>query len=189
MVRINGCVASAQAAKYADVDVFTYSAVRQYVKGVYSGTNFTLTFTSQAPGNTRNRLYTLTYSKHLRNTDPGLDHVRDKVSQLIAQRMAQQLASGRAVIWTDGLRFLPEALEYSAKGIFGRKPPVMIPYSQIHGYDAESGTLYLWMYGQKKPVAKESVARPNFFPGYLLLARLLAARPSASLSQLAASEI
>jgi|GEM_PF-855817 len=177
-----------QQLKYADVDVFTYSAVRQYVKGVYSGTNFTLTFTSQATGNSRNKLRTLTYSKQLRNSDPGLDHVRDHVSQLIAQRMAQQLAGGRAVVWTDGLRFLPEGLEYSAKGLFGRKPPIMIPYSQIHGYDAETGTFYLWVYGKKKPEAKESVARANFFPGYLLLARLLANRPSASLTQLAASE-
>jgi hypothetical protein len=113
--------------------------------------------------------------------------VRDHVSQLIASRMAQQLTGGRAVIWTDGLRFLPEGLEYSAKGIFGRKPPILIPYSQIHGCDAETGTFYLWMYGKKKPVAKESVARPNFFPGYLLLARLLAARPE-SVSQLAESD-
>lgn len=171
-----------QQLKYADVDVFTYSAVRQYVKGVYSGTNFTLTFASQVPGKVR----TLTYSKHLRNTDEGLDHVRDRVSQLIAQRMAEQLAAGRSVTWTDGLRFLPEGLEYRAKGLFGRKPPVMIPYSQIHGYDADSGAFHLWIYGNKKPVAKESVVRPNFFPGYLLLARLMAARPAET--QLAASE-
>jgi hypothetical protein len=171
-----------QQLKYAEVDVFTYSAVRQYVKGVYSGTNFTLTFASQAAG----RSQTLTYSKHLRNADEGLDHVRDHVSQLIAQRMAQQLAVGSAVTWTDSLRFLPEGLEYRAKGLFGRKPPVIVLYSQIHGYDADAGTFHLWIYGKKKPVAKESVARPNFFPGYLLLARLLAARPAGA--QLAASE-
>lgn len=176
-----------QQLKYADTDVFTYSAVRQYVKGVYSGTNFTLTFVSQAsPGKSQARTQTLTYSKHLRNADEGLDHVRDHVSQLIAERMAGQLATGRAVIWTDGLRFLPEGLEYRAKGFFGRKPPEMFPYSQIHGYDADAGTFHLWIYGKNKPVAKESVARPNFFPGYLLLARLLAARPATA--QLAASE-
>jgi hypothetical protein len=58
----------------------------------------------------------------------------------------------------------------------------MVPYSQIHGYDADAGTFHLWIYGRKKPVAKESVARPNFYPGYLLLFRLLAAR-SASAAQ------
>jgi hypothetical protein len=176
-----------QQLKYADVDVFTYSAVRQYVKGVYSGTNFTLTFVSQAsPGKTQAKMQTLTYSKQLRNADEGLEHIRDHVSQLIAQRMANQLAGGQTVIWTDGLRFLPEGLQYSAKGFFGRKLPVMIPYSQIHGYDADAGTFHLWIYGKNKPVAKESVALPNFFPGYLLLARLLAARPAAA--QLAVSE-
>jgi hypothetical protein len=167
-----------QQLRYVDVDVFTYSAIRQYVKGVYSGTNFTLTFASRAPGKTQKKAQTLTYSKHLRNTDEGLDHLRDRVSQLIAQRMTQQLAVGRPVTWTDSLRFLPEGLEYTAKGLFGRKPPVMFPYSQIHGCDAEAGTFHLWIYGTKKPVAKESVTRPNFFPGYLLLARILAARPA-----------
>ena len=180
-----------QQLKYADVDVFTYSAVRQYVKGVYSGTNFTLTFVSQAPGTRQgkmqNKLQTLTYSKHLRNADEGLDHVRDHVSELIAHRMAQQLAGGSAVVWTHGLRFLPEGLEYCSKRLFGRKPPVMIPYSQIHGYDADGGTFHLWIYGKKKPVVKESVGQPNFFPGYLLLARLLLAR-SAPAGQLAVRE-
>ena len=181
-----------QQLKYADVDVFTYSAVRKYIKGVYSGTNFTLTFVAQAPSGKAQasqpaRLQTLTYSKQLRNADAGLDHIRDHVSQLIAQRMAQQLAAGRAVIWTDGLRFLSEGLEYRAKGLFGRKPPVIIPYSQIHGCDIDTGMFHLWIYDQKKPVAKESIARPNFFPGYLLLSRLLAARPAVA-AQLAASD-
>lgn len=171
-----------QQLKYRDVDVFTYSAVRQYVKGVYSGTHFTLTFTTQVRGKTQ----TLTYSKQLRNADEGLEHIREYVSQLIAERMAQQLAGGRAVIWTDGLRFLTEGLEYRAKWLFGRKAPVIFPYSQIHGYDADTGTFHLWIYGNKKPVAKESVARPNFFPGYLLLGRLLATRPAAAV-QLAGS--
>jgi hypothetical protein len=180
-----------QQLKYADVDVFTYSSVRKYIKGVYSGTNFTLTFVAQAPpvkaqARQPTGLQTLTYSKQLRNADAGLDHIRDHVSQLIAERMARQIAAGRAVIWTDGLRFLPEGLEYRAKAIFGRKLPIIIPYSQMHGCDIDDKKFYLWIYDQKKPVANESTARPNFFPGYLLLSRLLAARPA--VAQLAESK-
>ncbi|MGE5193833.1 MAG: hypothetical protein ACM3U2_15155, partial [Deltaproteobacteria bacterium] len=120
-----------QQLKFSDVDTFTYSAVRQYVKGVYSGTNFTVTFASQADG----KLKKLTYTRTLRNADAELDHLRDSVSQTIADRMAAQFKLGKAVTWTDGLRLLPEALEYRAAGFFGRKAPIVIPYSQISGYD------------------------------------------------------
>jgi hypothetical protein len=161
-----------QQLQYADVDAFTYSAVRQYVKGVYSGTNFTLTFASFADG----KLKKLTYSRNLRNADAELDQLRDTISERIANRMAAQFALGRAVMWTDGLRFLPEGLEYRAAGFFGRKAPVLFPYSQIAGFDANQGTYWLWVHGRKKPVVKENMALPNFYPGFLFLPRLLAAR-------------
>jgi hypothetical protein len=161
-----------QQLKYCDVDTFTYSAVRQYVKGVYSGTNFTLTFVSLAGG----KLQKLTYARNLRNADTELDHLRDSISQIIANRMSAQFAQGRAVTWTDGLRFLPDGLEYRAAGFFGRKAPELIPYSQISGYDLHQGMFWLWVHDRKKPVVKENMALPNFFPGYHLLPRVLAAR-------------
>jgi hypothetical protein len=160
--------------RYAEVDSFTYSAVRQYVKGAYAGTHFSLTFAAPEEGNWKK----LTYSKTLRNADVELDHLRDHVSALIANRMLQQFEAHQAVAWTDSFRFLPEGLEYRAAGILGRKPPILIPYSQIYGYDADGGTFNLWVYGKKKPVAKENVNKPNFFPGYHLLARLLVNRPA-----------
>ena len=167
---------SVQQVRYTDVDAFTYSAVRQYVKGVYSGTNFTLTFASSAAG----KLKKLTYSKKLRNADSELDHLRDSVSQLIADRMQAQFASGRTVVWTDGLRFLAEGLEYRASGFFGRKAPVMIPYSQIAGFELDAGVFWLWIAGKKSAAVKENVSQPNFFPGYFLLSRLLSSRPVAT---------
>jgi hypothetical protein len=165
-----------QQLKYSDVDTFTYSAVRQYVKGVYSGTNFTLTFASMAGG----KLQKLTYARNLRNADSELDHLRDSISQMIANRMSAQFAQGRAVTWTDGLRFLPDGLEYRASGFFGRKAPAVIPYSQISGYDLHEGMFWLWIHDRKKPVIKESMSLPNFFPGYHFLPRVLADRQAAS---------
>jgi hypothetical protein len=165
-----------QQLKYIDVDTFTYSAVRQYVKGVYSGTNFTLTFASLASG----KLQKLTYARNLRNADAELDHLRDSISRMIADRMAAQFVPGRSVTWTEGLRFLPEGLEHRAAGFFGRKAPVVIPYEQISGYDLHQGMFWLWVHDRKKPVVKESMALPNFFPGYNFLPRVLAGRQAAS---------
>lgn len=159
--------------KFSEVDSFTYSAVRHYAKGVYTGTNFTLTFAALAGGKPKK----LTYAKNLRNADADLDRLRDYVSRLIADRMAAQFALDRPVTWTEGLRFLPEGLEYRPSGFLGRKAPIVIPYEQIYGFDANQGTFWLWVDGRKKPRIKESISLPNFFPGYLFLTELLASRP------------
>ncbi|MSR59365.1 MAG: hypothetical protein EXS05_17270 [Planctomycetaceae bacterium] len=160
--------------KYADVDSFAYNAVPQYVKGVYSGTTFTLTFATHVDG----KPSTLTYAKTLRNADEELDHLRDHVSRVIAARMSVEFSRGKAVAWTDGLKFLAEGLEHRASGFLGRKPPVVLRYDQITGVDASHRAFQLWIGGQKKPVVKESVSQPNFFPGYLFLTRLMAMRLS-----------
>lgn len=165
-----------QQLKYTEVGSFTYAAVRQYVKGVYSGTNFTLTFVASSGAKPKK----LTYSRKLRNADAELEHLRDYVSQLIADRMQEQFVQRKAVSWTDGLKFLPEGLEYRASGFFGRKPPVVIPYSQIVGFDLNQGMFWLWVPGKKSAAVKENTSQPNFFPGYLFLARLIAARPAAT---------
>jgi len=156
-----------QRLRYSEIDLFTYSAVRQYVKGVYSGTAFTLTFVSNAAGK-------VAYTKTLRNADDELDRLRDRVGRILAERMARQFAAGDAVTWGDGLRFFPEGLEYRASGFLRRKAPVMIPFDQISGLDITDGQFRLWRTGQKGHAVKESVAQPNFFPGYFLLLRVLA---------------
>jgi len=178
-----------QQLKFSDVDTFTYAAVRQYVKGVYSGTNFALTFASAADG----KLRKLKYARTLRNADAELDHLRDSISHMIADRMAAHFQAGKPVTWTDGLRFLPEGLEYRAAGFLGRKAPVVIPHSQISGYDLHQGMFWLWVHGRKKPVVKESTVLPNFFPGYFFLLslrnsyHLMAANAAAQAAESAAS--
>jgi hypothetical protein len=92
--------------------------------------------------------------------------------------MAKQFAGGDIVSWGDALRFFPEGLEYRASGFLRRKPPVIIPFDQITGIDVTDGQFRLWRTGQKGHAVKESVAQPNFFPGYFFLLRLLAVERS-----------
>lgn len=165
--------------QYRDVDSFTYSAVRQYVKGMYSGTTFTLTFVSKTEGKPAK----LTYARTLRNADDELDHLRDHVSRVIAARMAEEFGRGAAVAWTEGLRFLSDGLEHRASGFLGRKAPIMVPYERITAVDVTDGLFHLWVAGQKKPVVKEQVSQPNFFPGYLFLTRLMATRHETQLTE------
>ena len=155
---------------YRDVDAFSYSVVQHFHNGAYSATYYTLTFASARGGRRQKVKFTAT----LRKEDFELEHLRDRVSALIADRMWNQFAQRQAVAWTDHLRFLPEGLEFRPTSLFGRKPPVLIPYSQICGCDSDYGVFCLWVHGQKKPAARENVSKPNFFPGYHLLGRILA---------------
>jgi hypothetical protein len=171
-----------QRLKYSQVETFAYNAVRQYVKGVYSGTSFTLSFTLK-PGL---KPATLEYTRSLRNADDELEHLRDHVSRLIAARMAEAFARGEPVKWTQGLRLLKEGLEYRASGFLGRKPPVVLRYDQITGMAANAGVFHVWVAGQKKPAVKEKVSQPNFFAGQILLARIFASRPAAARTEASA---
>jgi hypothetical protein len=164
---------------FRDVDSFSYSAVKQYVKGIYWGTTFTLTFVAKRDG----KPVTITYARTLRNADEELDHLRDHASRVIAARMAEEFGRGNAVSWTTGLKFLSDGLEYRASGFLGRKGPVLIAYDRIAGVDVTDGHFQMWVAGQKKPLVKESVSQPNFFPGYTFLVRLMVTHRSLRLNE------
>lgn len=163
-----------QRVTYSGIKSFTYRAVPQYVKGVYSGTTFTLTFVAD----TGPRPVTLSYSRTLRNADNELERLRDRVSRAIAARMSEQYFQGGPVAWTDGLRFLPEGLEYRAPGWFSRQAPVMLRYDEIVHTEVSSGVFYAWVNRRAKPAIKEQTGQPNFFPGKLFLSRLLTMQPA-----------
>jgi hypothetical protein len=94
--------------------------------------------------------------------------------------MARQLGAKEPARWTPNLRFLPEGIEYRPAGFFGRKEPVVVPFCEIYSYQIHQGKFFLWARGQKKPVIREAMTKPNFFPGYYLLAGMVPlAQPSA----------
>ncbi|MBM4039834.1 MAG: hypothetical protein FJ290_15110 [Planctomycetes bacterium] len=155
--------------RYADMDTFTYSAVRQFVNGAYTGTQLVLHFGPRAEGEKK----AINYRATLSGADETLDGLCDHVSGVIGRRLAEEFAAGRAVTWTQALRFLPEGLEYRAQGFLGRKDPVVIPYGQIANYDIQQGEMMLWAEGAEKPAVREKVSAPNFFPGLRLLEAIL----------------
>lgn len=148
--------------RFDEVTSLSCAANRQYVKGVYSGTRYTLTFLAGQAGKPRK----LSFSRTFRNADQELDRLRDRVAALLAVEKLELLRRGQPVRWTDGLRLLPGGLEFRPAGFLGRKKPVVIPYGQIAGTSIEDGHFYVWVAGQKKPFIKENCSVPDFFPGH-----------------------
>jgi hypothetical protein len=155
--------------QYADVEAFSYSAVRHFHNGVYTGTIFNLKF-EPTPEHKADRIQ---YNVNLRNADQQLETLRDQVSRMIASRMAQQLAKKVPVRWTARLQFLPDGIEFQPGGLFGKKVPVVVRFPEVYTYRIDQGTFYLWTRDQKKPVIQEAMTQPNFFPGFFLLTMIV----------------
>jgi hypothetical protein len=161
--------------RYTDVAAFSYSAVRHFHNGAYTGTIFRLGFEPE-PGRAAQRII---HSATLPHADQALENLRDHISRVIGGRMARQLAAKEPVRWTPRLRFLPDGIEHQPAGVFGRKEPVVVPFANIYSYQIQQGTFCLWARGQQKPVVREAMTQPNFFPGFFLLNHIVPLGPPA----------
>jgi hypothetical protein len=167
-----------QTLRYEDVGRFQYSAVRHYHNGAYLGTQLSLRFRPL----TSARGAPIKFTTRIRGDDDDLEGLRDSISQQIAARLAEQLRAGQAVEWTPNLQFLPEGIRYRPGGLFGRKPPQLLPYSEYGGHDLKDGAIYLFARGTQKHVVREQTTADNFYPGLFLLLLLLHEPEEASIS-------
>ncbi len=150
--------------RYADMTEFTYQATRHFVNGSYTGTSLAMKFRSPRGE--------INYSANAKVPDEDLDELRDHIAKVIASRMVRQLAAGEAVPWTGDLVLLPQGLQFRPGGFLGRKPPEVLPYERIRGFDMQQGVFFVWSQESEKPVIRQPVSAPNFFPGfYALLVR------------------
>lgn len=149
-----------------DVAAMTWNSVREFVNGIYRQTHLTLAFTPVTGKEIRQRI-------SFRGEDPELDELRDRLAEAVADRMQRDFERGQPVPWTRSLRFLPEGLWYVPRGLLFRKEPKVAPFSAIAGLDFQNGRLRIQFRSLEDRV-EESPSEPNFFPGFLLLRRMLA---------------
>jgi hypothetical protein len=156
--------------RYDEVASFSYGATRQFVNGVYSGTFLNLAFVRD-PGLGGGSIM---FSEKVSGQDEDLDKLRDHISGVIAARMAGDFSQGRSVQWTRNLRFVPDGLEYSPAGLFGRKAMVHVPFADMGGFYLHDGKFHLKGGPEGKVLIVEQVSEPNFFPGFAMLGLILA---------------
>ena len=154
---------------YKDVATFTYSAVRHYHNGAYVGTHLSLKFDPQ-PGSGASPI---SYSTTVQATDDDLDELKDTISGILAENMIQQLATNQIVPWTTNLTFQREGIQYRPAGWVSRGEPQFMKYDDYGGYNVDQGVFYLYLKGQQKPITNEQISAPNFFPGFVMLLRML----------------
>jgi hypothetical protein len=156
--------------QYRDVGTFTYSGVRQYVNGAYTGTTVTLRFEPLE----EDKGEPIVYSATFKNADDELENLREFISRVVAGHMLRRHKAGQVVRWTKNLVFRPAGLEASKVGWFrGKGESNVIPYNQISAVDISDGIFRLAFGGQRNWAVEEPVSQPNFFPGYVLLMMIL----------------
>jgi hypothetical protein len=161
--------------KYAEMDRLTYGATRHYHNGVYTGTHISMRFASDSAGKP------IQYSATSRGSEQDLELLRDQVSSMIAQRLYDRLSREPEVPWTSA-RLSKKGVHYRKKKLIGSREETVSRYDQDLRYRIDSGTLHLFVPGEKKSVLDLPCSGNNFYPGFLLFQQLAteaAARPSA----------
>jgi hypothetical protein len=148
--------------RYDQVGTFTWTAMRQFVNGAYTGTTMKVAFQPlagvEAPA--------ITYGTTLKGNDQELDNLRDFIAGVIACRWLREVQNGHTVAWTANSTFMPDGLDHK-KGWFGGTRE-LIPYNTLLRWEARDGWLYV--YGvASKPLVQEQINQDNFFPGLTLL--------------------
>lgn len=168
---------------FDDIDVFSFERRRNQSHGRYTGTTYTLIFADRSREQGRGIFYSTT----IRNHDEELDDLRERVSQIIACRMAQTFAAHRSVQWTPEVWFRRDALEYQRpRRMFVAAKSALIPYDTITDFELRDSVLHIWTSYQQRAVLSMNAGSPNFYPGLIVLeglARTWNHRPLESVGQ------
>jgi hypothetical protein len=154
--------------EYKDVREFSYSVVRNYTNGAYTGTNMAISFSPDKDSG----LETIDYSASVQRIDAEVDNLREHVSLVIASQMKQRLNTGVDVPWTAGFIFTPEGLDVQVPGgVFSKGKSLLVPYLEC-AMNMHEGNFYLFRKSDNKQLHSIPVTQPNFFPGHILLCNL-----------------
>lgn len=150
---------------YNEVASFSYAATRHYHNGAYTGTQLQLSF-QPLPGA---KSGAINFGTSVNNEDADIEQLRDFVSRVVSARMANELGEGRPVQWTKNMVFMPQGIQYTPSGFFGKGQTQFLPHENYGGWNMDQGVFYLFERGKPKSVMSENVGEANFYPGFFLL--------------------
>ena len=155
---------------FDDIDVFSFECRRNQSQGRYTGTTYTLVFADRSREQGRGIFYSTT----VRNQDEELDDLRDRISQILARRMAQTFAAHQSVQWTPEIWFRRDVIEFTRRRrLFRPTKVVVVPYDTITDFELRDGLFHIWTSYQERAVLSIPTGAPNFYPGMILFEGLV----------------
>ncbi|HVJ84823.1 MAG TPA: hypothetical protein VM452_04215 [Caulifigura sp.] len=158
-----------RALRFHDISQFVFDARRQYSKGRYLGTLFTMVFASDEQPKQG-----ILHSERCAYETDEIAGVRDRVSEEIAAGMAGKLAASGELVWTRELAIRGGVLHCEPRRFMGwAGKSIQTPIDSIRGYEVTEGWFYVWTAERERPLFKARTAEANFFPGLLIFEQLV----------------
>lgn len=161
---------SVSSLSFREMAALTYSEEHQSIQGFYLGTLMRLLLEphENAEGNR------IEFLAKVRNTDRAVAGARGQFATNIADRMQRRLEEEHVVEWTPRTRLRIDGVEiFPGRRLLGKRQATFIPYSAINLARIEGKDLCLWTNYQERSVLRVKTSERNFFPGFVLLKRML----------------
>jgi hypothetical protein len=150
---------------YTDVERMSYSAVRHYHNGIYTGTQILLA-AYPAAGKP------IVFSAHSRGDSEDIDNLREDLARRIAGKLYARLAHQQEVPWTPRVRLSREGIRFEKQKFVGRGEAMFVPYAERPQIEIKAGTLHLSAPGRKGTLLRVPCMSQNFYPGFILFQAL-----------------
>lgn len=155
---------------FEEIDQFAFDARRQYSRGRYIGTMFTMVFVSQ--GRPRDSMF---HSERAAFETEDIIQMRDRISEEVATRLARRWMETNSVAWTPELTILKCGLKYERRrGLLWKNRAIEIELSEIGAFDICDGWFYVWGIEHDDPLIQVRTSSPNFYAGLLLFEQVTA---------------
>jgi len=152
--------------RYADIERMKYEATRHYHNGIYTGTSVRF---NMIPANNEPPIK---FSGSFRGSDDDLEHLREFISALVADKMYKRLSVQESVPWGNNASLSKKGVHFVSKPLFGSKEPRNVFFADELRYTIDNGVLSLFRSEEKKAAVRIQCSEDNFYPGFLLLGRL-----------------
>ena len=160
---------------YREISEFTYSGLNWFRYGELCRTEFEVT--------ARTPETTIHFVENRSTPDSDMLQLCHEVSELIADRMHDELQLGRPVPWLDDVTLLPEGLQIRRSTIWGTpaREANVLPYAAIAAVQVRGNHGFVFSKDNPaSPMLERSIACTNFWPGFVLLQRLVQGRATIS---------
>ncbi len=158
-----------RALRFEEIDQFVFDARRQYSKGRYLGTLFTMVFASE-----QQPKQGILHSERSAYETDQIAGIRDRVAEEIAAEMASKLTATGELLWTRELTIQGRVLHCRPRRFLRRAgAPIGVPLGEISRYEVSEGWLFVWSSERSRPLVRVRTAEANFYPGLLVFEQLL----------------
>lgn len=168
-----------QRLSYLDVTSMTYTMAPHFFHGMYVGTTGVILLETAGKSGKKGVRHSFQHRQKARGivnrtfegTDP-MDLVRDAVAEAVSEGLAVRIAETGSAPWTGPATFTKDGL--LVKKLLGGVK--VLAYEAIDRMEAKGGNVMLFQAGEKSAAASVAVNGKNFWPGFVLLGRLVTPR-------------